>query len=360
MIIDKDNIKILLIILVLGLGIGYAYINSDLNINGTAQVNSANWDVHWANIQVTNGSVSASSPTISNQTTVNYNVTLNIPGDYYEFTVDAVNGGAIDTMVDTMEFKLNGTTMLNPPEYLNYTVTYSDGVPLEQNHLLAANTTEKYKIRVEYRTDIELNQLPATNQALNLQFAVAYRQATEDAEEVDHGTMVYTISSTESYIGQAMPSSITQYSSASEAMAAFSNRPIYLKHLIRNNIIEESYVEFVITPAMAQSNTGVTAGTYSLRGLDTRDGINNICKPEYYDSANDICLSPYYATNKETLLSAFGTSNCVNYSSFVHCSVSGLESYANEMGNVYANDFSWNCTISSEGGSSYCDENNVG
>ena len=58
--------------------------------------------------------------------------------------------------------------------------------------------------------------------------------------------------------------------------------------------------------------------------------------------------------------SAFGTSNCVNYSSFVHCSVSGLESYADKMGNVYANDFSWTCTISSEGGSSYCDENNVG
>ena len=58
--------------------------------------------------------------------------------------------------------------------------------------------------------------------------------------------------------------------------------------------------------------------------------------------------------------SAFGTSNCVNYSLFVHCSVLGLESYADKMGNVYANDFSWNCTISNEGCSSYCDENNVG
>ena len=52
MVIDKDNIKILLVLLIVGLGLGYAYINSDLNINGTAQVNSANWDVHWANVQV--------------------------------------------------------------------------------------------------------------------------------------------------------------------------------------------------------------------------------------------------------------------------------------------------------------------
>ena len=186
MVIDKDNIKILLVLLIVGLGLGYAYINSDLNINGTAQENSANWDVHWANVQVSTGSVSASSPTISNQTTVNYSVVLNLPGDYYEFTVDAVNGGSIDAMIDTIDSKLNGATITNLPDYLKYTVTYSDGVPLEQNHQLLHNTTETYKVRIEYRTDIELNQLPGTNQTLSLQFTVTYRQATDDAVAVDH------------------------------------------------------------------------------------------------------------------------------------------------------------------------------
>ena len=184
--IDKDNIKIILILLVVCLSLGYAYINSDLNINGTAQVNSANWDVHWANIQVSTGSVSASSPTISNQTTVNYSVTLNIPGDYYEFTVDAVNGGSIDAMIDSIDSKLNGATITTLPDYLNYTVTYSDGVALEQNHQLLHNTTEKYKVRIEYRTDIELNQLPATNQTLSLEFTVTYRQTTDAAVSVPH------------------------------------------------------------------------------------------------------------------------------------------------------------------------------
>ena len=186
MVIDKDNIKILLIILILGLGLGYAYINSDLNINGTAQVNSANWDVHWANIQVKNGSVSASSPTISDQTTVNYSVVLNTPGDYYEFTVDAVNGGTIDAMIDTIDSKLNGATITTLPDYLNYTVAYSDDGALQPNHQLLHNTTETYKVRIEYRTDIEVNQLPATNQTLSLQFTVTYRQATADAVAVDH------------------------------------------------------------------------------------------------------------------------------------------------------------------------------
>ena len=123
--IDKDNIKIILIILVVSLGIGYAYINSDLNINGTAQVNSANWSVYWNNDQVESGSVKASTPTIdSNETTVSYSVTLTQPGDYYEFTVDAVNGGSIDAMIDTIDSKLNGATITTLPDYLDYTFTY--------------------------------------------------------------------------------------------------------------------------------------------------------------------------------------------------------------------------------------------
>ena len=188
--IDKDNIKIFLILLIIGLGIGYAYINSDLNINGTAQVNHANWDVHWANIQVTNGSVSGTNvvtaPSISNSTTASYSIILNTPGDYYEFTVDAVNGGSIDAMIDTIDSKLNGATITTLPDYLKYTVTYSDGVALEPNHQLLHNTIEKYKVRIEYNADIELNQIPATNQTLELQFTVTYRQATDDAITVDH------------------------------------------------------------------------------------------------------------------------------------------------------------------------------
>ena len=185
--IDKDNIKIILILLVVCLGIGYSYLNTELNINGTANINSANWSVYWNNVQVESGSVTAPTPTIdSDKTTVSYTVTLEKPGDYYEFTVDAVNGGTIDAMIDTIDSKLNGATITTLPDYLKYTVTYSDGVALEPNHQLLHNTTEKYKVRIEYRTDIELNQLPATNQTLSLQFTVTYRQATDDAVAVDH------------------------------------------------------------------------------------------------------------------------------------------------------------------------------
>ena len=189
MIIDKDNIKLILIILVVSLGIGYAYINSDLNINGTAKIKNANWDVHWANVQVSNGSVTGTNvvtaPTIdTNQTTVAYSIVLPTPGTYYEFTVDAVNAGSIDAMIDTIDSKLNGATITTLPAYLEYTVTYGDGTVLEPNHELKANTTETYKVKIKYRDDIELTQIPATDQTLSLQFTVTYRQANENSKPI--------------------------------------------------------------------------------------------------------------------------------------------------------------------------------
>ena len=359
--IDKDNIKIILILLILGLGIGYSYLNTDLAINGTANINSANWNVYWNNVQVTDGSVEAATPTISNKTTVNFNVTLAEPGDYYEFTVDAVNAGTLDAMIDTMDSKLNGVTIEELPAYLDYGVTYADDTTIDVDQVLLHDSTETYKIRIAYADYIEATDLPDTNQSLSLEFSVTYKQADDNAQPVDHGTTVYTVSSTSSYIGQAIPNDITQYSSASEAMAAFSNNPFYLKHIIRNGVIDESYVEFVVTQAMANANSGMTAGTYALRGLNTYDensSSTNHCKAEYYNGG--YCINPYYESNKATLLQAFGSANCSSeydggYYKSLTCSVSGLDAGAYSIGSVYASNASWYCHGVYDGGASRCD-----
>ena len=183
--IDKDNIKIILILLVVCLGIGYSYLNTELNINGTANINSANWSVYWNNVQVESGSVTAPTPTIdSDKTTVSYTVTLEKPGDYYEFTVDAVNAGTIDAMIESIDSKLNGVTMEEVPAYLDYGISYADDTPLEENQELLHDSTETYKVHIGYVDYIEADELPATNQTLNLSFTVTYRQANDDAVPV--------------------------------------------------------------------------------------------------------------------------------------------------------------------------------
>ena len=54
-------IYILLFIVLASTGIGYSYIKSNLNINGTANVTAARWDVHFTNLNVTTGSVTATT-----------------------------------------------------------------------------------------------------------------------------------------------------------------------------------------------------------------------------------------------------------------------------------------------------------
>ncbi|MBR1936112.1 MAG: hypothetical protein IJ842_00295, partial [Bacilli bacterium] len=341
----------ILIIMILVISIGYAILNTNLNIIGTGTINNPTWNIHWENVQVKTGSVTADTPTIdTNKTTVNYSVTLSIPGDYYEFTVDAVNAGTIDGMVSVVSNKLNGTEITTLPNYLEYKVSYEDGVDIAPNHLLAANSSEKYKVHVGYKKDISVSDIPATPQTLNLSFSVTYVQSDSNAVDKPE-PYVYTVNKYDYsatnpkynavWLNQAFPTSITKYNTPSEALTAIASAsskdlPFYLKHKIENGIVTESYVEFVVTEEMAQANTGMVAGTYTLRGEKTYDEDTNTWL------VDESYISPYYDTNKEAIKTAFGyatnPSRCsesgTGRSSNFYCSVSGLYADSNAGGYV--------------------------
>ena len=164
------------------------------------------------------------------------------------------------------------------------------------------------------------------------------------------------------WIGSTIPSGVTQYDTPALAMSAFSNKPFYLKHTIANDIVTESYVEFVVTPEMASANSGMTAGTYTLRGDNMYEYDANqddwVCKSEYVDSNTGDCMtSAYYTSNVNVLKQAFGENSgyCTGFtsSSYVNCDVSGLSTGADSFGSVGAHDDSANCYVESDGGS-YC------
>ncbi|MBR3211289.1 MAG: hypothetical protein IKF71_05090 [Bacilli bacterium] len=191
----KDILLFGFFIFVLFLGIGYAFLNASLTINGTSSFKAGNWNVYFDNVQVTSGSVSLSqgdsAPVIDSdtKTTVSYTISLKEPGEFYEFTVDIVNDGSIDAMIGSISSKLNGTeiSVSNPiPSYLSYEVTYIDDTPIAVYHYLKGNTTETYKIRVSYKTDIGVNDLPSTAANLSFQFGVRYIQANSNAINVPH------------------------------------------------------------------------------------------------------------------------------------------------------------------------------
>ena len=356
----------ILIIMILVISIGYAVLSTNLNIIGTGTINNPTWDIHWENVSVKTGSVSASTPTIDTaKTTVNYSVTLSIPGDYYEFTVDAVNSGTIDGMVSVVSNKLNNTEITTLPNYLEYKVSYEDGIDIAPNHLLASSTSEKYKVHVGYKKDISVSDIPSTAQTLNLSFSVTYVQSdstavakpqtvyTANIYDKNYDTMNAGTNTSLVWIGKSIPSGITTFQTPELAMASLKeptggvDRPFFLKHTVSNNTVTDSYVGFVVTNEMAQANPGMTAGTYYLKGKKTKKLVegNWQCMSEY-DDGNGSCIDPDYDTNKTTLLSAFGSSYCTENSDNFGCSVSGLYAVAMSGGDVSAHAGAWYCGVS--------------
>ena len=269
--------------------------------------------------------VGANPPVISNNDTqVTYNVTLTMPGDYYEFTVDAVNEGTIDAMIQT--FSNTGLTT-EQEKYLSYSIKYANGFDVANKHLLAHGETTTYVVRVEYKKDLNAGDLPTSDQIITLTFSVTYEQADSTAIEV---VTSYVVSNTLMTIGESIPNGVNLRSTPALAMADWDDiigtpgetRPFYLKHILLNNNINVSYVGFVVTSEMATSNPGMTAGTYYLRG-----GVDE----------EDAAIKPVYEKNKETLLKAFGSTYC-EVTGHIYCLVPGLHVYAYDMGYVKAHD----------------------
>ncbi len=173
----NSSFVVIALLLIVTISIGYAALSTTLNINGTSTIKTQTWDVHFANVKVTtnSGATVTKAPTITDgkTTEVTYNVALNQPGSVYEFTVDVVNGGSIAAKTSAAP-TLGGNTQTG---IFNYTVTWSDGSAITANTTLAAGATKTAKVRVEYKKDITVSQLPAADTALTLTCSIPYVQA---------------------------------------------------------------------------------------------------------------------------------------------------------------------------------------
>ena len=102
---DRKTLYLVLAIVMISvftLSIAYAAMEAVLEIHGNSEVVASSWNIHLENVKVKSGSVSANAPQISGTSSVGFDVELNTPGDFYEFTVDVVNEGSIDAMIDSV------------------------------------------------------------------------------------------------------------------------------------------------------------------------------------------------------------------------------------------------------------------
>ena len=170
---------VVLLLLVATITIGYSYLSATLNISGTSKIKVADWDVHFANVDVTAGSVVAEEPEIdaTDALTVTYSVELSNPGDFYEFTIDVENNGSVDAVLTALP------TITGPDAaqqvYTTYSFTHEDGTAITNldDEDLAVNAVKTYKVRVEFIKDIDNDDLPSTAQDIDLTVSMNYQQA---------------------------------------------------------------------------------------------------------------------------------------------------------------------------------------
>ena len=201
----QKNVKfIVLITLVLMLmSVGYASLNTNLKIIGTAHIAKTVWSVHFSNIvPSSNNNVVqvATAPTASGNTTaeLNWAVSLDTPGQVYQFTVDVVNDGTLDAMIETAAEDLltEGLTTAQK-KYLNCTITYINGTEIEQNDRLAAGETKTLKIRLEVKPDATAEDLPQSAETISLSYDINYIRA--DASAVTKETSILGIGDSVNY-----------------------------------------------------------------------------------------------------------------------------------------------------------------
>lgn len=169
----------ILLMLVGFLSIAYAALSTTLQIVGNAEVSAASWNVHFSNIQVNSGSVAATTvPVITDNRKINFSVELNEPGDFYKFTVDIVNEGSIDAMIDSIVKTPELTE--EQAKYIKYEIEYTDGNSISSMQLLGKELSRTISVLVSYRTDILSSDLPNSATQLDLAFTLICVQADDN------------------------------------------------------------------------------------------------------------------------------------------------------------------------------------
>jgi len=298
----RDNKAKYLLILLLLIAVGYAAIATTLKINGTSTIKSAKWDVYWENPQVLSGSVTNTAPTLSeSDTKATFNVTLNEPGDYYEFTIDAVNNGSLDAKIDTngivQQVKNSSGEVVNPT-ILKYEVTNNDQehTAIQEGHILAKKsgdnpTKETYRVRVEYRNDEGINpsDLDDNDLVFTIEFSVKYVQGPKASQQAS--SITYVTRQTE---GQITPGDVIRIGDT-ENFYVISTNSEKTVLLAKYNLLVGNEVENLSVTGQIASNTpgyGLQSDTATAYVDGTFKGTIDFSQTNYWDDGNGL-ISPY-------------------------------------------------------------------
>lgn len=163
------------IVMLILLTIAYASlaVNLGIKVNGAKKVEALNWNIQFENIQVKDGSVTPiKGATIDkSKTGISYEVSLNVPGEYYVFDADIVNTGTIDAKIYDI---IEKTITAEQRNYIEYYVRYSNGNEIKRNDTLDSGETKTVTVSVKFKDDLNKEDLPSGPTTLNLSYEIVY------------------------------------------------------------------------------------------------------------------------------------------------------------------------------------------
>ena len=306
----KEHKYLLLIVILLAIGVGYAFLRTELHINGTAIIKDARWNMHFENYQMTlNSTITPNSePVIMGDTTteISYNITFEEPGDVYEFTVDIKNGGTLTAEVSSLETSImiddnELSTILN---YLNYSVTYSNGDEYVTPHNLSSGDKETVLVRVEFKRDITASDLlEVAGKTLRFGLRTFTVQGDNSQSLPEEGGYVYTITPNLYYnIGEEMPSGAVVYPNY-QAL----NAKAFLRHKIENGVITETAAGIIYEGNVYFLPTFSNQEEYQL----TYESMRSIFGEENCDEYT--CLNVYAYVSSGMVIDGDGFSCTLDY-----------------------------------------------
>ena len=179
-----------LAVAVLFMSIGFASFSQILNIQSSVDVSEAKWDIHWdtdsfekaaGSVDILNPSKTANTtPTLTN-TDVSFGAKLEKPGDFAEFTVDAVNDGTFNAKLTAITISPELTAAQQ--KYLSYTVTYAgteyhtSTEGLNVSLPAKSSNTVTVTVRVDYNQPNNAADLPSADTTIAATISFDYEQA---------------------------------------------------------------------------------------------------------------------------------------------------------------------------------------
>ena len=168
----------LLLAVVIFTTVGFAAYTQNLNIGGTVAVEKSKWSIHFDQSSYQLGTDSqAVKVNMASDTSINFTSTLSKPGDHCAFSIQAVNDGTFDAVLNQLEMS---SLSAEQSKYLTYTVSYGGTNFTSTNNSLSTALNKSARsdvvVRVEYVAPTDPAELPSSDVTVNLSLKLVYNQ----------------------------------------------------------------------------------------------------------------------------------------------------------------------------------------